>query len=115
MHTVVKTPAYLAAAEDAGMTDAEREKVVETVAKNPMAGVSVSGTGGCRKIRVAGRGKGKSGGYRVITFYTGLALPVFLLTVFSKGDRADLAKAERNALARTAGRIAALYERKGKT
>ncbi|MCX7304421.1 MAG: hypothetical protein NTV73_08780 [Hyphomicrobiales bacterium] len=27
------------------------------------------GTGGARKLRFAGRGKGKSGGYRIITFY----------------------------------------------
>lgn len=57
------------------------------------------GTGGCRKIRFAGRGKGKSGGYRVITFYSGLDMPVFLLTVFGKSERADLTKAERNMLA----------------
>jgi hypothetical protein len=46
-----------------------------------------------------GRGKGKSGGYRLITFYSGPDLPVFLLTVFSKGERTDLTKGERNARA----------------
>jgi hypothetical protein len=59
----------------------------------------IPGTGGARKIRLAGRGKGKSGGYRVITFYSGGDVPVFLLTVFARGERADLSKAERNALA----------------
>jgi hypothetical protein len=29
-------------------------------------------------------------------------MPVFLLTVFSKGERADLSQAERNALAKLA-------------
>jgi hypothetical protein len=43
-----------------------------------------------------GRGKGKSGGYRIITFYGGEDIPVFLLNVFSKGDRVDLSQAERN-------------------
>jgi hypothetical protein len=28
--------------------------------------------------RVAGRGKGKSGGYRTITFYSGQEMPVYL-------------------------------------
>jgi hypothetical protein len=28
--------------------------------------------------------KGKSGGYRVITFFTGPMMPIFLLAVFSK-------------------------------
>jgi hypothetical protein len=35
----------------------------------------------------------------VITFYSGGDVPVFLLSVFAKGERADLSKAERNALA----------------
>jgi len=35
----------------------------------------------------------------VITFYSGGGFPVFLLTVFGKGERSDLSKAERNALA----------------
>lgn len=52
-----------------------------------------------RKVRFAGCGKVKSGGYRVITFYSGGDVPAFLLTVFAKGERADLSKAERNALA----------------
>jgi hypothetical protein len=70
------------------------------LAESPSAGVEVPGTGGARKIRVAGRGKGKSGGYRVITFYSGQDVPVFLLNVFSKGDRVDLSQAERNELRR---------------
>ena len=67
--------------------------------EHPDVGDVIRGTGGARKIRFAGRGKGKSGGYRVITFYSGPELPVFLLTVFSKGERTDLTKSERNALA----------------
>lgn len=80
------------------MTNVEREAVVMLLAANPSAGVEIPGTGGARKIRVAGRGKGKSGGYRVISFYSGGNIPVFLLNVFSKGDRVDLTQAERNEL-----------------
>ena len=50
-------------------------------------------------MRVAGRGKGKSGGYRAVTFYSGEELPVFLITLFSKGERSNLSKADRNDLA----------------
>ena len=35
----------------------------------------------------------------MITFYSGGDVPVFLLSVVAKGERADLSKAERNALA----------------
>ena len=80
------------------MTDAEREAVVMILSATPNAGVEIPGTGGARKLRVAGRGKEKSGDYRVITFYTGMDVPVFLLNVFSKGDRVDLSQAERNEL-----------------
>ena len=40
-----------------------------------------------------------TGGYRLITFFGGRKIPVYLLTVFSKGERSDLSQRERNALA----------------
>ena len=52
-----------------------------------------------RKRRLAGEGKGKSGGCRLVTYYAEPGVPVVLITVFSKGERANLTKAERNALA----------------
>jgi hypothetical protein len=61
-------------------------------------GEVMPGTGGARKIRFAGRGKGKSGGYRVITFFGGGDMPVFLLDVYGKGTQANLSQAERNEL-----------------
>jgi len=100
MHTVIETRAFLAAAAAAGITDEERERAVVEIAENPRAGNLVKDTGGCRKVRVAGRGKGKSGGYRVITYFGGDDIPVFLLAVFSKGERANLSQPERNALAK---------------
>jgi hypothetical protein len=99
VHSVVETNAYLAAAKAAGMSDEERTLVVNLLATDPLAGDLMVGTGGCRKIRIAGRGKGKSGGYRVITVFGGNDVPLFLLTVFGKDEKANLTKAERNALA----------------
>jgi hypothetical protein len=109
MHTVVETHAFRRQAIDAGMTDAEAMGLVMHLAANPTAGDAMAGTGGCRKLRVAGRGKGKSGGYRTITFYSGPDMPVFLLAVFSKGDRANLTETERNALAKLTKDIVAAY------
>lgn len=99
MHTVIETKSYLADAEDAGMTASERFAAVTILADNPSTGDLIVGTGGCRKVRIAGRGKGKSGGYRVITYFAHGGAPVFLLTVFSKGERADLSGKERASLA----------------
>ena len=71
----------------------------------------MQGTGGCRKVRFGGRGKGKSGGYRVITFFTGRA-PVFLITVFGKGKKANLTQGERNTLAGLTKTLVAEYIKK---
>lgn len=98
MQTVVETEAYLRAAKGAGMTDEEMVAAVDLVADNPEAGDVMQGTGGVRKARLAGRGKGKSGGYRIVYFYGGGDIPLFLLTVFGKGEKANLTQGERNAL-----------------
>lgn len=99
MHSVVETPAYLAAAKAAGISDAERAAIVDLLAGDPQAGDVMEGTGGCRKFRVARPGQGKRGGYRVITAFGGGDVPVFLLAAFGKNEKANLSKAERNALA----------------
>ena len=100
VHTVVETVAYLSAAKDAGMSESERRGVVDLLAESPQAGDVMQGTGGCRKVRIAREGGGKSGGYRVITVFGGKDVPVFLLAVFGKGDKDNLTKAERNELAK---------------
>lgn len=109
MHAVIQTPAFTTAAHEAGISADEVDAVVQTVSDDPMAGDVMAGTGGARKLRVAGRGKGKSGGYRVITFYAAEDVPVFLLDAYSKGDAANLTKAERNELRDILGQIADTY------
>ena len=99
MHTVIETNAYLAAAKDSGMGVEEMAAVVDILAADPMAGDIMPGCGGARKLRVAKPGRGKSGGYRVVTYFAGEDAPLFLITVFGKNEKANLTKAERNALA----------------
>ena len=98
MQTVIETETYLRTAKDAGMSADERAAAVDLVAGNPEAGDVMQGTGGVRKARLAGRGKGKSGGYRIVYFFGGGDIPLFLLTVFGKGEKANLSQGERNAL-----------------
>lgn len=101
MHTVIETPAYLASARDVGLSDEERDEIIGLLARHPDAGDLMPGTGGARKLRFAGRGKGKSGGYRVITFFADDDIPVFLLDIYGKGARADLSQAMKNELRKT--------------
>ncbi len=96
---MIETAAFLRSAAASGMTDAERKGAVDTVAADPTAGDLIVGSGGCRKLRIAGRGKGKSGGYRIVTFYGGADVPAFLLWTFSKGRIANLTRAQVNSLA----------------
>lgn len=109
MHTVCELHSFRRAAHEAGIADAEIDSLTDYLAQNPTAGDEIVGTGGCRKVRIAGRGKGKSGGYRTITFYSGFDMPVFLLTVFSKGEKSDLTKGEKNKLAAITRDIVAQY------
>ena len=98
MHTMVETSVYLREAGKAGLMEAEMIALVNFIAANPAAGDVIRGSGGCRKVRFAGKGKGKSGGYRVITYYVGEGIPVFLLTVYSKGRLGNLTDAQTNVL-----------------
>ena len=109
MHSVVETPTYLADAKQAGMDAEERQAVVTYVSVNPQAGDMMAGTGGARKFRFKRPGTGKSGGYRVVFYYGGDDVPLFLLNVFTKGDRANLSKAECNELRVILAKMAQIY------
>jgi hypothetical protein len=112
MQTVVETEFYLRDAKTAGLSGDERTEIVDFIAANPDAGAEIKGTGGARKIRFAGKGKGKSGGYRVITFYSGSDIPVFLLNVFAKNEKTDLLQAERNKFRTVLVDLANAYRRR---
>jgi hypothetical protein len=109
MQAVVETPDYLRDARAAEIGDGERRSIVDFVAANPQAGDLIVGSGGARKIRFAAPGRGKSGGYRVVTYYGGNDLPVFLLNVFKKGDRVNLSRTEVNELRQELAHLAREY------
>lgn len=85
MHAIAQTHAFTRAAEEAGMSEEEISSLTDFLAENPMAGDEIPGTGGCRKLRVAAPGMGKRGGYRVVTFFSGEAIPVFLINRVQEG------------------------------
>ena len=114
MHSVIETPTYLADAKAAGMEETEREAVVALIASNPQTGDVMVGTGGARKLRFKRPGTGKSGGYRVVFYFGGENVPIFLLNVFAKGDRANLSQGERNELRTILSKLAQTYREGGK-
>jgi len=98
MQTVIRTPIFLSDAKAAGLSDGEQNDIVSEISKDPTAGALMEGTGGCRKLRFAGKGKGKRGGFRTVHYYAGDDVPVLLLALIDKSEDENLSKAERNAL-----------------
>jgi hypothetical protein len=67
VHAVLETPTFLRDVALSGMSRVEHDSIVRLVARDPSRGAIIPGAGGARKVRFAGRGKGKSGGYRIVT------------------------------------------------
>lgn len=66
--------------------------------ENPEKGDVIPGAGGARKVRMGLRGRGKSGGARIIYYLHVSRDVVWLLDVYPKSEKADLSPAERRAL-----------------
>jgi hypothetical protein len=98
MKAVIQSALFLASARDVGLAEELVSVIVETIAADPTMGDLMAGTGGCRKCRWAGRGKGKSGGYRTVHYNGADDVPVLLLAAIDKGERDNLSQGERNQL-----------------
>lgn len=97
--TVAETPEYLRNAARL-LRPEDSVAIVQFLAARPRAGDLIQGTGGVRKLRWGRAGRGKSGGVRVIYYFHDEAMPLYLLALFAKNEKADLSKAERNELAK---------------
>jgi hypothetical protein len=75
--------------------DGEFEGVLELLAKKPKSGGIIKGSGGLRKVRIARKGAGKSGGTRVIYYYHNETKPILLLQIYAKADQEDLTGKQR--------------------
>ena len=82
--------------KDMGLTDRELKALQEELTINPQKGDVMQGTGGLRKIRVAFEGKGKSGSARVCYVDFAAYERIYLITAYSKDEKDNLSKAERN-------------------
>ena len=98
MQTVAELPEYLRSASKL-LSEQDRRDVVDYLAARPRAGYLIEGTGGVRKLRWGRDGRGKSGGVRIVYYFHSDTMPLYLLTLFAKNERANLSKAERNELA----------------
>ncbi len=75
---------------DALFSDDEFLSLQEFLCEHPETGNVIPGTGGCRKLRWAAKGKGKRGGARVIYFLRNTAGQIVLVAAYGKGERDDV-------------------------
>lgn len=73
-------------------------EIQETLLENPEAGDVIPGTGGLRKMRHGGKGKGKNGGYRVTYLHRPENEKVYLIVLYAKNEQEDLSADEKRVL-----------------
>ena len=94
------------------LTDAEQDAVIDLVAYDPTRGDLIPGTGGLRKLRVGLSGSGKRGGARVIYYFYNEEVPVLLMAVYAKNEKADLSDRDKKTSAQYAKEFVKQWRRK---
>ena len=115
VHTVVETIGLINDTRSLGLSDVERFEIVTWIAANPSAGSVIEGTGGAQKVRFVGKDRGKSGGFRVISFYADISVPVFLWNLFAKSEKTNITSPEKQALKKILHGLVRAYKSKGAT
>jgi hypothetical protein len=82
VRTVAETAIFQRYASEV-WSDADRTEFITWIATNPTAGDVIPGSGGCRKVRWTGSGRGKRGGARVI-YFNAPDETIWLLIVYTK-------------------------------
>jgi hypothetical protein len=114
MLTVVETSIFARRA-DKLLSSEEREELLFYLAVNPDSGDEIPGTGGVRKVRFAARGKGKSGGVRIIYYFYDEENPLYAILLYGKNEQVDLTPEQKKEVAAFAATIkAAAKARKSK-
>jgi hypothetical protein len=90
----------------------EREDLISYLSEYPESGVLIRGTGGIRKLRWARSGRGKSAGVRVIYYFHSEIMPLYLLTVFGKNEKANISMDEKHILSKLVNELVAYWRQR---
>jgi hypothetical protein len=82
------------------LSDEEYREFQFRIAANPDLGAVIRGGGGIRKVRIAVRSRGKSGGARVIYYWAMKKEVILLLYAYPKNAAADLTPRQVSQLAK---------------
>lgn len=97
MLTVVETSAFARRAEKL-LSMEEHEELLFYLALHPESGGEIPGTGGVRKVRYAAKGKGKSGGIRVVYYFFDEENPIYAIFLYGKNEQANLTPEQKKAV-----------------
>jgi hypothetical protein len=97
----VQLASFQRRAAQAAWRDADLRALESAILRNPRGHPVIPGTGGLRKLRFAqaGGGHGKSGSFRVCYVHFEAHGIVLLVTLYGKGEKADLTAAETHRVA----------------
>jgi hypothetical protein len=87
------------------LNEEERMAMEFYIACAPEGHPGIPGAGGFRKARWARRGKGKSGGFRVVYFFLAKPGRIYMAAIYAKSRKETLSAADQNVLARLAAQI----------
>jgi hypothetical protein len=80
------------------LSDDDYSRLQNALLQMPNLGTIIVGSGGIRKFRWAAKGRGKSGGARIIYYWAVSAETILMLAAYSKGHKENLTKEEINGL-----------------
>jgi mRNA-degrading endonuclease RelE of RelBE toxin-antitoxin system len=106
MLTIVETSAFARRAEKL-LTEEEHGELLFYLAVHPDSGDEIPGTGGVRKIRFSAKGRGKSGGVRVVYYFFDEENPLYAILIYGKNEQADLTPEQKKEVTGLAATIKA--------
>ena len=89
MYTFIETPLFTRLVHDY-LDEDEYRRLQTAIADDPEAGAIVRGSGGVRKLRWAGSGRGKRGGLRVIYYWATEKGEIWMLTLYPKNVKENI-------------------------
>ena len=95
----VETPVFTKAVGTL-LSDDEYRSLQSVLMLRPDQGALIRGTGGLRKVRWAGHGRGKRGGLRIIYYWDKSTETIYMLYVYAKTDQDDLTPQQCRVLSR---------------
>ena len=96
--TFIELPTFRNKWEKLGLTDDDYRRLQDELLSDPKIGAVMQGTGGVRKMRFSFNDIGKRGAARVIYVDFEVYEKIYLITAYTKNEKNNLSKEERNTL-----------------